>query len=105
LVATRDRGIIIRELTFEWDENKAKANFKKHEVSFEEAKTVFNDPLLLTFPDFEHSNGEQRQLSIGLSAQGRVLIVVHTDRSKNIRLISGRKATPSERRIYEQGSF
>ena len=51
------------ELTFEWDEKKAKANFKKHKVSFEEAKTIFNDPLLLTFPDFEHSNGEQRQLT------------------------------------------
>ena len=93
------------ELTFEWDENKAKANLKKHKVSFEEAKTVFNDPLLLTYPDFEHSNDEQRQLSIGLSAWGRVLIVVHTDRGKNIRLISGRKATPSEQKIYEQGNF
>ncbi len=93
------------ELTFEWDENKARANFRKHKVSFEEAKTIFNDPLLLTFPDFEHSNGEQRQLSIGRSAQGRVLIVVHMDRNKNIRLISGRKATPNERRIYEQGNF
>ncbi len=93
------------ELTFEWEENKARANFRKHKVSFEEAKTIFNDPLLLTFPDFEHSNGEQRQLSIGRSAQGRVLIVVHMDRNKNIRLISGRKATPNERRIYEQGNF
>jgi uncharacterized protein len=93
------------ELTFEWDEKKARANFQKHEVRFEEAKTIFNDPLLLTFSDFEHSNGEQRQLSIGLSARGRVLIVVHIDRGKNIRLISGRKATPSERRIYEQGNF
>jgi uncharacterized DUF497 family protein len=60
---------------------------------------------LLTFQDFEHSNGEQRQLSIGLSARGRVLIVVHTDRGKNIRLISGRKATPNERKIYEQSNF
>ena len=93
------------ELTFEWDENKAEANFKKHKVGFEEAKTIFNDPLLLTFQDFEHSNGEQRQLSIGLSARGRVLIVVHTDRGKNIRLISGRKATPNERKIYEQSNF
>jgi uncharacterized DUF497 family protein len=46
------------ELTFEWDENKAEANFRKHKVRFEEVKTIFNDPLLLTFPDFEHSNGE-----------------------------------------------
>jgi uncharacterized protein len=93
------------ELTFEWDENKAKANFKKHKVSFEEAKTIFDDPLLLTYPDFEHSNGEQRQLSIGLPVQGRVPIVIQTDRSKNIRLISGRKATANERKIYEQGNF
>jgi uncharacterized DUF497 family protein len=93
------------ELTFEWDEIKAEINFRKHKVSFEEAKTIFNDPLLLTFPDFEHSNGEQRQLSIGLSTRGRVLIVVHTDRGKNVRLISGRKATPSEQRFYEQGNF
>ena len=93
------------QLTFEWDENKAEANFKKHKVGFEEAKTIFNDPLLLTFPDFEHSNGEQRQLSIGMSARSRVLIVVHTDRGKNVRLISGRRATPNERRIYEQGNF
>lgn len=93
------------ELTFEWDEKKASANFKKHRVSFEEAKTIFNDPLLLTFPDFKHSNGEQRQLSIGLSVQGRVLIVIHTDRGKNIRLISGRKATANERKVYERGNF
>ncbi len=92
------------ELTFEWDEKKAQANFKKHKVSFEEAKSIFNDPWLLTFPDFEHSNGEQRQLSIGLSTRGRVLIVVHTDRGKNIRLISGRRATPNERKVYEQGN-
>jgi uncharacterized protein len=93
------------ELTFEWDEPKATANFKKHKVSFEEAKTIFNDPLLLTFPDREHSNGEQRQLSIGLSTRGRVLIIVHTDRGNNIRLISGRKATANERKVYEQGNF
>jgi uncharacterized DUF497 family protein len=77
------------ELSFDWDEVKANTNLKQHRVSFEEAKTIFNDPLLLTFSDFEHSNGEQRQLSIGQSARGWVLIVVHTDRGKNIRLISG----------------
>ena len=77
------------ELSFDRDEVKANTNLKQHRVSFEEAKTIFNDPLLLTFSDFEHSNGEQRQLSIGQSARGRVLIVVHTDRGKNIRLISG----------------
>ena len=92
-------------LSFEWDARKARANLKKHGVSFEEAKTIFNDPQALTFPDSEHSNGEQRYLSIGLSARGRVLVVVHTDRDQNTRLISCRRATPRERVAYEQGDF
>ena len=75
------------DLAFEWDARKARANLKKHGVSFEEAKTVFNDPLTLTFPDVDHSNGEQRYLSIGLSARGRVLVVVHAERDQNTRLI------------------
>ena len=93
------------DLTFEWDARKARANLKKHGISFEEARTVFNDPLALTFPDVDHSNGEQRYLSIGLSSQGRVLVVVHMERSENIRLISCRRATPKERAAYEQGDF
>jgi uncharacterized DUF497 family protein len=90
------------KLTFEWDENKAKANFKKHNVSFEEGKTIFNDPLLFTFPDPEHSEYEQRYINIGLSSKGRVLILIHTERGENIRIISCRKATSAERRVYEK---
>ena len=92
-------------LTFEWDEEKAQANLRKHKVGFEEAKTVFNDPFLMTFPDPEHSDSEQRYLNIGYSLKRRVLIVVHTERGANIRIISCRKATRSERRDYEKGNF
>jgi len=93
------------ELTFEWDEEKAKANLGKHKVSFEKAKTVFDDPFLMTFPDPEHSNGEQRYLDIGSSSKRRILVVIHTEREANIRIISCRKATMSERRAYEQENF
>lgn len=92
-------------LIFEWDEEKANANLRKHKVSFEEAKTVFNDPLLMTFPDPEHSFSERRYLNIGHSSKGRVIIVVHTEREASIRIISCRKATKSERRDYEEGNF
>jgi uncharacterized protein len=92
-------------MEFEWDESKARINLKKHRISFEEAKTVFNDPFLITFPDPEHSEDEERYLSIGLSVRERVLVVVHLERHENIRLISGRKATPRERRFYEQNDF
>jgi uncharacterized protein len=96
------------ELIFEWDENKAKQNLRKHKVSFEEAKTVFNDPLLITFPDEYHSDEEERYLSIGLSARDKILLVVHTEQEENekvviIRIISCRRATVSERRTYEEG--
>ena len=87
---------------FEWDEAKAKANLKKHNVSFEEAETVYNDPFLWTFPDAEHSDLEQRYINIGQSSKKRVLVVTHTERGKNIRIISCRKATASERRAYEE---
>ena len=93
------------ELTFEWNEEKDKENFKKHKVSFKEAKTVFNDPFLMTFPDPEHSISEQRYLNIGISSKGWVLIVIHTEREGSIRIISCRKATKNERRVYEEGSF
>ncbi len=92
-------------LTFEWDEAKATTNLGKHKVSFEEAKTVFDDPFLMTFPDREHSSGEQRYLDIGSSSKRRILVVIHTEREANIRIISCRKATASERRAYEQESF
>jgi len=93
------------ELTFEWDEEKAEANLRKHKVGFEEAKTLFNDPFLLTFPDLGHSESEERYISIGTSAKGRALVVIHTEREDHIRLISCRKATAKERRAYEQGDI
>lgn len=93
------------ELKFEWDEAKAIFNKQRHQVSFEEAKTVFNDPFLQTFPDPDHSQGEDRYLSIGQSATGAICIVIHTDRQAVIRLISCRKATRKERKDYEQGQF
>ena len=93
------------DLTFEWDEEKAKENLKKHKVSFEEAKTVFNDPFLMTFPDPEHSEKEQRYINIGCSSKGRVLIVIYTEREPNIRIIGCRKATTKERGVYEERVF
>lgn len=92
-------------LIFEWGENKARTNLKDHKISFDEAKTVFNDPFLVTFPDPEHSDEEQRYINLGCSTKGRVLVVIHTERGENIRLISCRKATKSERRDYEEGNF
>ncbi len=88
---------------FEWDENKAKKNL--HKLSFHEARTVFTDTLMMTFPDEDHSEEEYRQLSIGVSSNGRVLVVVHTERGERIRIISSRKATKSERSDYEKGNF
>lgn len=95
------------KLIFRWDSHKAQSNLRKHQVSFEEAKTIFNDPLLVTFPDELHSENEDRWISIGASNHNRVLLVVHTEweTSTNVilvRIISGRKATPLERKIYEQ---
>jgi uncharacterized DUF497 family protein len=89
-------------LTFEWDEEKANSNLKKHKISFEEGKTIFDDPFLLTFPDLEHSEIEERYINIGTSAKGRILILIHTEQRKNIRIINCRKATSTERRAYEK---
>jgi len=99
--------LTMSELLFEWDELKAQENLRKHRVSFLEAKTVFNDPLLATYPDDAHSASEDRFLSIGRSADGRILLIVHTERDYGenvlvIRLISCRKATPRERKVYEK---
>ena len=89
-------------LTFEWDEEKAARNLNKHRISFEEAKTVFNDPLSITVADPDHSIDEDRYIDIGLSSQGRLLVVMYTEQGQNIRLISSRKATKREQRVYEQ---
>ncbi|WP_138502074.1 BrnT family toxin [Nostoc sp. PA-18-2419] len=91
-------------MKFEWNPDKATLNFEKHGVSFQEAAIVFNDPLSITFPDPDHSIAESRYVIIGLSSFGQLLVVAHTDRQENIRIISARKATRQEKRFYEQGS-
>jgi uncharacterized DUF497 family protein len=90
-------------MQFEWNPDKAALNLKKHGVSFDEAATVFNDSLSVTFPDSDHSYGEERYVIIGLSSVNRLLIVAHTDRADRVRLISAREATRFERRFYEDG--
>lgn len=88
---------------FEWDDDKAEANLAKHGVSFEEALTCFYDPRQVAFYDPEHSEDEDRELLIGHSDQGRLLIVSYTLREPMIRLISARKATRQETKTYAQG--
>ena len=90
-------------MEFEWDEKKATANEKKHDVSFHEAATIFSDLLAITFPDPDHSEKEHRNLTFGMSRSNRLLIVAHTDRGYNIRIISARLMTRQERKIYEEG--
>lgn len=87
---------------FEWDDEKAVSNLKKHKVSFEEGATIFNDPLIATILDPDHSKDEERYISIGISIQGRLLVSVHTERENRARLISCRKATNAERKAYEK---
>ena len=91
------------KLNFEWDEEKAEANVKKHRVSFDEATTVFIDPFSVIIPDPDHSVDEQRYIGLGSSDKGRILVVVYTERGSNVRIISCRKATSSERKLYEEG--
>jgi uncharacterized protein len=90
-------------MEFEWDEAKAAANLAKHGVSFEEAKTVFDDRLYVDFYDPKHSLNEHRYIIIGQSNQRRVLIVSYTEQHDTIRLINARELTRGERRYYEKG--
>ncbi len=90
------------DLDFEWDEDKAAVNLKKHKISFEEAKTVFADPFAITIDDPKHSLEEYRFIDTGMSADGKVLVVSYTEREQKIRLISCRKATKTEHKIYEE---
>jgi uncharacterized DUF497 family protein len=87
-----------------WDIAKARANYRKHRVLFGDAETVFNDPVSLSIEDDRY--GEQRFVTIGMDLKGRILVVVHAypEGSESTRLISARRATPSERRQYEQGT-
>jgi uncharacterized DUF497 family protein len=87
---------------YEWDPKKARANLRKHHVSFEEAATIFLDPFAVTYPDPDHSSEEIREITVGRSARHRVVFLSHTRRGDRIRLISGRKATNQERKQYEE---
>jgi uncharacterized DUF497 family protein len=89
-------------LQFEWDPKKAAANLAKHEVSFEEAITVFADPLARIFNDDEHSGDEQREIVIGHSAQGNLILVSFAGNGDRVRILSARKATRTERKDYEE---
>jgi uncharacterized protein len=90
-------------MKLEWDPKKAAENKRKHRVSFHEASTVFGDPLAITFSDPNHSEGEYRFLTFGVSRFNQLLIVSHTQREDRVRIISARKATRREQRIYENG--
>jgi uncharacterized protein len=92
-------------MEFEWDDAKAESNERKHGVSFAEAMTVFGDELAVTGYDPGHSEEEDRFLTMGLSAAGRLLVVSHTDRGDAVRIISAREATRRERKDYEDGNF
>ncbi len=90
-------------MRFEWDKRKAAGNQRKHGVSFEEACTVFSDRLAVTGSDPDHSAGEPRWLTFGVSFRGRLLVVSHSDEGDIIRIISARLATRPERNVYEEG--
>jgi hypothetical protein len=91
-------------MEFEWDDSKAARNIAKHGVSFEEAATIFGDPLAMTYYDPDHSQDEDRFLTFGHSEEGKLLVVSHTDRDDRIRIISARQATRRERKAYEEGT-
>ena len=90
-------------MEFEWDQTKAAANVSKHAVSFDEAKTVFDDPLYVDFYNPDHSQNEHRYIIIGESEQGRLLMVSYAEIGDTIRIISSRELTPAERKQYEEG--
>jgi uncharacterized DUF497 family protein len=91
-------------MIFEWDEKKSRVNLKKHGVSFDEAVSIFRDPLSITVADPTHSETEYRFLDIGISDQGRLLVVSYTERASRISIISSRQALPMERKAYEEGN-
>ena len=90
-------------MTYEWDPVKAGANLAKHQVTFEEAASVFLDPSALTFSDPDHSDEEDREITIGRSSRKRVLFVAHASREGRVRIISARRATRRERKQHEEG--
>ncbi|MDO8141227.1 MAG: BrnT family toxin [Candidatus Brocadiales bacterium] len=90
-------------MKFEWDPKKASSNLRKHKVSFEEATTALSDPMAATGADPDHSIGEFRYITFGISDRGRLLVVAHTEQSETMRIISARLASRRERKIYEEG--
>ena len=90
-------------MEFEWDQEKAQSNLVKHGVSFEEAQTVFDDPLYVDFYDPDHSENENRYIIIGASSMGHILLVSYTERGNITRIISARKVTKQEFKTYQEG--
>ena len=90
-------------MKFEWDPNKARSNLRKHKVSFEEAVTALSDPMAATGADPDHSIGEDRHVTFGVSEQNRLLVVAYMERGDTVRIISARMASKGERQIYEEG--
>ena len=89
-------------IEFEWDPKKAKANLQKHGVAFDEAATIFRDRLGITIYDPDHSDQEDRYITVGMSGAGRFLMVAHTDRGHRTRIINARELTRKERKAYEK---
>jgi uncharacterized DUF497 family protein len=109
LILSRPNGFDLeaeytQSMVFEWDPAKAAANHKKHAVDFSEAMTIFADPLELTIADPDHSEDEQRFLSIGRSTGGRLLVVAYTERAGRTRIINAREASSQERKHYESSN-
>jgi uncharacterized DUF497 family protein len=92
------------ELRFEWDTKKAARNMERHQVSFEEAATAFDDPMFIMFVDEEHSLDEERYITIGLSNRGRLLMLAHTEREGRVRIVGAREATKKEEQFYAEAN-
>lgn len=90
-------------MEFEWDPKKASSNLRKHKISFKEASSALSDPMAATGADPDHSIGEFRYVTFGISESGRLLVVAHTEQSETIRIISARLASKREKKIYEEG--
>lgn len=91
-------------LNFDWDNDKSRRHLTKHRATFEEASTIFADPMSVTIENPAHSSVEERFITIGRSGRRQMLVVVHTDREGHIRIISARQATRREKKIYEEGN-
>ena len=90
-------------MKIEWDPKKARLNFQKHKISFEEAATAMSDPMAATVIDPDHSITENRYITFGVSDRGRLLVIAHTEEKETIRIINARLASKGERKLYEEG--